>query len=173
MAFAWIPITLVAAASQSLRSALQRHLTGRLSTNGAAFTRFVFGLPFAILYLILLVAGGVGALPTTGPRFWAWVVAASVSQILATSLLIHVMTARNFATAVAYTKTEVVQAALFEMLFLGAVVTWLGGLGVAVATVAVMVMSLVKKEQPVRAFHRDFINDAAERHPSYYFEAEA
>src|SRR5262245_1864114 len=152
MTFAWIPITFVAAASQALRTALQRHLKGRLSTNGAAFTRFVFGLPFAFVYLILLDAAGVGALPTTGPRFWIWILVAAITQILATSLLIHVMTARNFATAVAYSKTEVAQAALFEMLFLGAVVTWQGGLGVAFATVAVMLMSLVKSERPLRAF---------------------
>src|SRR5262245_65092424 len=109
MTFAWIPITFVAAASQALRTALQRHLKGRLSTNGAAFTRFVFGLPFAFVYLILLDAAGVGALPTTGPRFWIWVLVAAITQILATSLLIHVMPARNFATAVAYSKTEVAQ----------------------------------------------------------------
>ena len=33
----WVPITLAAAFMQNLRSALQKHLTGRLSTSGAAF----------------------------------------------------------------------------------------------------------------------------------------
>lgn len=152
MAVAWIPITLGAAASQAARTALQRHLKGRLSTNGAAFTRFVFGLPFALVYLALLVAGGIGPLPVPGPRFWSWVVVAAVSQIVATSLQIHVIAARNFSTGVAYTKTEVVQAALFEVLFLGAALTWLGGLGIVVATVAVMLMSLVKSDRPLLTF---------------------
>ena len=151
MSFAWVPITLGAAASQSVRTALQRHLKGRLSTNGAAFTRFVFGLPFALVYLVLLVGAGVGELPAPGPSFWAWTLTAAVSQIVATSLQIHVMAARNFATGVAYTKTEVVQAALFEMIFLGAVVSWLGGLGIALGTVAVMLLSVVKTSQPLRA----------------------
>jgi len=62
------------------------------------------------------------------------------------------MAARNFATAVAYTKTEVVQAALFEIIFLGAVVTWMGALGIALGTAAVMLMSLVKAKDPLRAF---------------------
>jgi drug/metabolite transporter (DMT)-like permease len=152
MAFAWVPITLGAAASQATRTALQRHLKGRLSTNGASFTRFVFGLPFAVVYLSALLAAEVGTLPAPGPRFWTWVLVAAVSQIVATSLQIYVMAARNFATAVAYTKTEVVQAALFEILFLGAVVTWLGALGIVLATVAVMLMSLVKTRDPLRAF---------------------
>lgn len=152
MALAWVPITLTAAGSQAVRTALQRHLTGRLSTNGAAFTRFLFGLPLAALYLTGLVTSGAGHLPTPRPAFWFWVVTAAVSQIVATSLQLHVLTLRNFATGVAYAKTEVMQAAVFEIVFLGAVVTWLGGLGVVVGTVAVMIMSIVKSRQRFRAF---------------------
>lgn len=148
----WVPITLCAAASQAARTALQRHLKGRLSTNGAAFTRFVFGLPYAIVYLALLAASGVAALPSPGPRFWAWVLLAAVSQIVATSLQLHVMGTRNFATGVAYAKTEVVQAALFEVIFLGAALTWLGSLGIVLGTVAVMLMSLIRTERPLHAF---------------------
>lgn len=148
----WIPITVGAAASQAVRSALQRHLKGQLSINGAAFTRFLFGLPLAAMYLAALVASGAGELPIPRGAFWFWVVTAGVSQILATSLQIQVMTSRNFATAVAYTKTEVVQAALFEVVVLGAVLTWLGGIGIAVGTVAVMLMSLTRSAHPLRAF---------------------
>jgi uncharacterized membrane protein len=62
------------------------------------------------------------------------------------------MSARNFATGVAYTKTEVVQAAVFEILFLGAVVTGLGATGIVLGTVAVMLMSLTRSGNPLRAF---------------------
>lgn len=151
MAVAWIPFTIVAALSQAVRNALQRSLKGRLSTNGAAFTRFVFGLPFACAYLAALTAAGMGPLPRPGADFWVWLVAAGVSQIGATSLLIHVMTARNFATGVAYAKTEVVQAAAFEIVFLGAAVTWLGAGGVVLATVSVMLMSVSRSAHPLRA----------------------
>ena len=151
MGAAWIPITIVAALSQTVRNALQRTLAGRLSTNGAAFTRFVFGLPFACAYLGMLRGAGVGALPRTDSVFWIWLVTAGVSQIVATSLLIHVMTARNFAAAVAYAKTEVAQAAAFEMIVLGASVTWLGASGVVLATVSVMLMSVSRSAHPLRA----------------------
>jgi len=151
MTVAWIPITLVAAGSQSVRNALQRHLKGRLSTNGAAFTRFLFGVPLATIYLGLLLAGGVGSVPSPGPAFWGWVIAAGLSQIVATSLQIHVMAARNFATGVAYAKTEVVQAALFEVVFLGAAVSGLGVAGLVLATFSVMLMSVVKTAHPLRA----------------------
>ncbi len=151
MGVAWIPITIVAALAQTVRNALQRSLKGRLSTNGAAFTRFVFGLPFACAYLGTLLAARVGELPRPGSVFWTWLVAAGLSQIVATSLLIHVMTARNFATAVAYAKTEVAQAAAFEIIFLGATVTWLGATGVVLATVSVMLMSVSRSAHPLRA----------------------
>lgn len=152
MSFVWIPITLLAAASQAVRTALQRHLKGRLSTNGASFTRFVFGLPFAVLYLAALVALVFGRLPSPRPIFWVWAIGAAVSQILATSLQLHVMGSRNFATAVAYAKTEVVQAAIFEAVFLGGYVSGLGAAGIALATIAVMLMSLIRTDRPLRAF---------------------
>ena len=151
MVHAWIPITLTAAASQSVRNALQRHLKGRLSTNGAAFTRFVFGVPLAAIYLTALLGAGIGTVPDTRPVFWVWVIVASLGQIVATSLQIHVMAARNFATGVAYAKTEVVQAAIFEIVFLGAVVTVGGAGGILLATFAVMLMSLVRTAHPLRA----------------------
>jgi drug/metabolite transporter (DMT)-like permease len=161
MGVAWIPITIVAALSQTVRNALQRSLKGRLSTNGAAFTRFVFGLPFACAYLAALLAVGISALPRPDSVFWGWLVAASLSQIAATSLLIHVMAARNFATAVAYAKTEVAQAAAFEIIFLGATVTWLGAAGVVLATVSVMLMSVSRSAHPVRALLTGWMESSA------------
>jgi len=152
MSVAWVPITVGAAASQAARSALQRQLKGQLSVNGAAFTRFLFGLPLAAVYLSALVAVGLGAMPSPGGAFWFWVFAAAVSQIVATSLQILVTTSRNFATGIAYTKTEVVQAAVFEILFLGAVLTGFGGLGITLGTIAVMLMSLTRSARPWRAF---------------------
>jgi drug/metabolite transporter (DMT)-like permease len=152
MSVAWIPITVGAAASQAVRSALQRQLKGQLSINGASFTRFLFGLPLAAAYLSLLVGGDTDRLPATHGTFWFWVIAAALSQIVATSLQILVTTSRNFATGIAYTKTEVVQAAAFEILFLGAILTPLGGLGIALGTVAVMLMSLTRTARPWRAF---------------------
>ena len=38
----WIPITVFAAFMQNLRSALQKHLKGRLSTGGASYVRFFY-----------------------------------------------------------------------------------------------------------------------------------
>ena len=47
----WAVFTLFASAAQTLRNAMQRELIGALGAVGAAQVRFLFGLPFAILFL--------------------------------------------------------------------------------------------------------------------------
>ena len=51
--------TLIAAAAQTVRNATQRELTATLGTVGATHVRFLFGLPFALLFLAaVLIATG-------------------------------------------------------------------------------------------------------------------
>ena len=58
----WIPVTLLASSAQTLRNAMQRDLIGALGAVGAAQVRFLFGLPFAVMFLAgLLVATGLSA----------------------------------------------------------------------------------------------------------------
>ncbi|MDP7234815.1 MAG: hypothetical protein QF759_11955, partial [Alphaproteobacteria bacterium] len=66
---AWIPITIAAAALQTVRSGLQKHLKGQLSTTGATFSRFLYAWPLAILYLLLLNQGLGLAIPTPNAEF--------------------------------------------------------------------------------------------------------
>ena len=55
----WIPFTLLAAAGQTARNAMQRELTKALGTVGATHVRFLFGFPFALVFLagVLLATG--------------------------------------------------------------------------------------------------------------------
>ena len=152
MEWLWIPITIAAAFMQSLRSAVQRQLTKRLSTNGATYTRFVYGLPLAVAYVLLLGPGLGLAWPSPEAAFWLWTATGSLTQILATALLLTVFRWKNFAVGVAYSKTEVVQAALFGLVFLGEHVTWLGSAAILLGTVGVMLFSLKKDTHPFRAF---------------------
>ncbi len=161
MTWLWIPITIAAALSQNVRTALQKHLKGRLSTNGANYTRYVFGLPFAIGYALLLHAIGGFSWPSPGSAFFGWVVLGGVSQIIATSLLIEAMTRRNFAAGVAYSKTEIVQAALFEIVIFGAAVGLGGASAIVLATLGVMLISLKQTENPWRAFFTGWTDTAA------------
>src|SRR5688572_33092779 len=93
----WIPITIGAAAAQTMRNAAQRHLTPVLGTLGATLVRFVYGLPFAVLWLLAVMVFGGFALPAPNMAFVWWIVVSSVTQIAATALLLRVMSERNFA----------------------------------------------------------------------------
>lgn len=147
----WIPITIAAAFLQNLRTVLQKHLRARLSTNGASFTRYAFGAPLVILYTLGL--HGLAGIPWPAPHFGflAWVVVGAVTQILATSFLIHLFAFRNFAVGVAYSKTEVIQAAIFGLVFLGDRVTLWGAAAIAIGTAGVMLISLTAGGGVLRA----------------------
>jgi drug/metabolite transporter (DMT)-like permease len=138
----WIPLTLAAAFLQNLRTALQKHLRGRLSTNASSFTRFAFGSPLVILYVLALHGLAHLAWPSPNARFAFWVVLGGVAQIVATSCLIHIFSFRNFAVGVAYSKTEVIQAAIFGLVFLGDRVSEWGAIGIGLGTLGVMLISL-------------------------------
>jgi drug/metabolite transporter (DMT)-like permease len=146
----WIPLTIAAAFCQNMRTVLQKHLRTRLSTNGATFTRYAFGCPVVVIYVIGL--HGLGGLSWPQPNlvFIGWAVVGSATQILATSLLIHLFSFRNFAVGVAYSKTEVVQAAIFGLIFLGDRVTPWGVAAIAIGTLGVMLISLVGSGRVLR-----------------------
>ncbi len=143
-AWAWIPIVVGAAAAQTARNAAQRTLTAQVGTLGATLVRFLYGLPFAALAVALLQAFSDAplALPAFNAAFFAWVAFGAVSQIAATAFLLGAMKERNFIVAVTYSKTEVLQVALFAALFLHEVPAWLTLLAIGVASVGVVMLSM-------------------------------
>jgi drug/metabolite transporter (DMT)-like permease len=138
----WAVFTLIAAAAQTARNAMQRELTATLGTVGATHVRFLFGFPFALLFLFGLLAVTGDALPAVPPMYWPWIAAGALGQIAATATMLSVMGQRSFVVAYAYIKTEPVQVALFGLVFLGDHVTPLTGTAILIATAGVIVMSL-------------------------------
>jgi len=138
----WAVFTLIAAAAQTARNAMQRELTAALGTVGATHVRFLFGFPFAIAFLagVLIVAGG--ELPNPPPVFWPWLLAGAFSQIAATATMLAVMGQRSFVVSYAYIKTEPVSVALFGLIFLGDKIAPLAATAIVLATVGVVVISL-------------------------------
>jgi drug/metabolite transporter (DMT)-like permease len=134
-----------------VRNAAQRSLTGSLGTLGATLVRFLYGLPFAALWLGCVAAWTGEPLPAPGAAFWGWVVLGALSQIAGTALLLRVMQERNFALGVAYSKTEVLQVALFAVAFLGDPLGAAAALAVGAATAGVLMLSPADRERPLRA----------------------
>ena len=139
----WAVFTLIAAAAQTARNAMQRELTATLGTVGATHVRFLFGFPFALFIFLpgVMVFAGY-SLPNPPSVFWLWVVAGALTQIGATATMLSVMGERSFVVAYAYIKTEPVQVALFGLIFLGDKITPLSGAAILIATAGVIVISL-------------------------------
>lgn len=137
----WALFTVLAAAGQTARNAMQRELTASLGTVGATHIRFLFGFPFALIFLAAVAASSGVALPHPTAIFWPWLLAGALCQIAATALMLAAMGERSFVVAIAYIKTEPVQVALFGLVFLGDAVTPAMMAAILIATAGVVVMS--------------------------------
>lgn len=146
----WIPITVAAAFFQNLRTALQKHLTGTLTTLGATYARFILGLPFALLYLWLILALGDQALPGPTGAFLVYGALGGLAQILATVALLVAFQHHNFAVATTYSKTETVQTALVGIVVLGELLSLAAALGILVSLTGVMAISAAKQKLSAR-----------------------
>jgi len=141
-AWLWVVFTLIAALAQTARNAMQRELTAALGTVGATHVRFLFGFPFAIVFLIGVVTVMGRALPQPGLAYWPWLLLGTLAQIVATALMLAAMGERSFVVAYAYIKTEPVQVAVFGLVFLGDPLSLPVGIAILIATAGVMVMSV-------------------------------
>jgi len=137
----WIPITLFAAFMQNLRSALQKHIKGTLSDGGAAYVRFCYALPFALVTLFLVIKVGDYSLPQMNGAFLVYCLFGGISQILFTFLLVYLFSLRNFAVGTTFSKTEVMQVAILGFLLLGDTISFMGVIAIIIGMVGVMALA--------------------------------
>lgn len=140
----WIPITILAAFLQNLRSAMQRHLKSVMGTTGATFVRFGFGAPVACVIVAGLHFGAGYPMPRLNAGFLFWVLLGGVGQIIATLLLVHLFSLRNFTVGTAYSRTEPAQAALFGLVFLSEAADPGALFAIAISVVGVMLISVAR-----------------------------
>ena len=138
----WAVFTVIAAAAQTVRNATQRELTAKLGTVGATHVRFLFGFPFALVFLAAVMIALGQELPRPPATFWPWVLLGALTQIGATALMLAAMNDRSFVVVYAYIKTEPVQVALFGLIFLGDAVTPVMAAAIVTATVGVVMMAV-------------------------------
>ena len=146
----WIPLTILAAFLQNVRSALQKHLKAHLSTAGATYVRFFYAWPFSILYVWGLMYFGGFEFPQLNTAFFIYCIAGAASQIAFTFLLIWLFSFRNFAAGTIYSKTETVQVAVLGLLILGDPLSIGAGVAIVLSFIGVMVLSVAETKLTFR-----------------------
>jgi drug/metabolite transporter (DMT)-like permease len=148
VAWLWVPITIWAALAQTARNAAQRSLVAQAGTLGATLARFLYGIPFAALWVWLLhrLPATAEAVPRFSGVYFAWLLLGALGQLAATAFLLAAMKQRNFVIGVAYSKTDALQVALFGALFLRELPGGFTMLAIALATAGVVLLSLPQKQ---------------------------
>ncbi|WP_111732027.1 DMT family transporter [Roseovarius amoyensis] len=117
---AWVALSIVAAAFQTLRFMLQKLLSmGALSAAGATYARFAYAAPVALILAAGYLAWLCQALPPLTALFWLYAAIGGLMQILATWCVVLLFARRSFAVGITFKKTEVIQTALVGFVVLG------------------------------------------------------
>lgn len=144
----WIPVTVAAACFQTARTAMQQRLRSLLSVSGAGFVRYLYGAPVAIVAVAIVAS--IDGLPRPPARFWPIIAGGGLAQIVGTIFMIRAFDARDYAIGTVYTKTEVVQVAVFSLVFLGEPLRPLGWLATVVCFAGVVVLAGGRRVLQVR-----------------------
>jgi drug/metabolite transporter (DMT)-like permease len=124
------------------RNAMQRGLTPQLGPVGATLVRFLFGFPFALVFLAVVTAWTRLPLPVPNTGFARWTVMGALTQIGATALMLMTMEQRSFVVTTAYLKTEPVLVALMGLAFLHDPLTAPMALAIVIAMTGVALISV-------------------------------
>lgn len=154
MAVLWIPVTISAAFLQNLRSVLQKSIKSRLSTAGAAYARFFYAWPFALLYLWALYALGDYDIPPTNLAFFIYCALGGLAQILFTVALLWMFSFRSFAVGTTFSKLEVVLIAVIGAALLGDTVRGIAIVAIVIGAIGTMVLSLQETQLTVTGLLR-------------------
>ena len=139
----WVIFTISGAFFQNLRSSLQKKLNKDLSTVASTYVRFAFALPFALLVFFLNFGGfEIISKILEQKNFIYLTIIASIFQIMFTFTLLYLFNFSNFVVGTSLSKTEVIQVAIFEYFLLKDKLNVFGIIGIIIATVGVIIISV-------------------------------
>jgi len=138
----WLPAALCAGMFQAWRTAIQQRLRASISVSGAGLVRYLYGMPVGCALLTAYMIMYHEHLPNFHWQFVADAGVAAVAQILATILLIAAFGYGNFVVGTAFSKTEVVQTAVFAWLILDEHLSAFVIIGIACGVLGVLILSL-------------------------------
>lgn len=143
-AWLFIPITIAAAGFQTARNGVQRGLIADIGVWGATWVRFVFAMPFAIIWLLAVWLAS--AAPPVTLNLWFMIACATgaAAQILATAALLVSMEKSSFAVGAAFQQARLPLAGVLGVA-LGDALSGQGWLGVLAASIGLGLISWPKR----------------------------
>ncbi|MBV8391873.1 MAG: DMT family transporter [Alphaproteobacteria bacterium] len=157
----WIVITVAAALFQNIRTTMQQKIRHVLSVDGANFIRYLYGAPLALGMLAFLVWGTGRHVPALNAPFLIKITIAGLGQIIATSLMIHAFSLRNYAVGTVYSKTETLFVALFSTFVASEPLTLGSWIGILICLVGVAILSVRGSFTNIRAVLADLTHKGA------------
>jgi drug/metabolite transporter (DMT)-like permease len=128
--------TLLAALMQAVRTAAQKTLNRTVSVESATLVRYLFGLPFVVIYGAFLLEPSVIDQVTGG--FVVKVLLAGLLQIFATMLLVYLFSLRSFAVGSTTIRLEIVITAALGILLFAEPLEWIALAGMVVCTLGLV-----------------------------------
>jgi len=144
MELIWIPISILGALLQAVRTAGQKSLNARLSTMVTTYVRSLFGLPLILIYLFAVKTATGAPFPEIPAKFLLYALGASIAQVAATVLLIKLFTLRNFAVGTTLPKTDTMMTAIIGSIFFSEVISPTGWIAVALTLAGVLLLSAAR-----------------------------
>jgi len=130
----WIPATIAASFFQVARNALQRGMMGAAGPWGATLVRFLFGLPFSILFAAIAWWATPHLDPSFGRAFWSAAAGGAFTQVAATACLLIAMERAGFAVGTALQQSSLPLAALLGLIVYHDSMSGIAWAGVAITT---------------------------------------
>ena len=149
MDYIWILAAIFAAACQTGRSAFQKNMISKLGEYGAAYIRFCYALPFTTLIWLTWISIPGNNIPDLSIYSIVMCLVGSIFQVLFTYVLMKVFSHKNFATGIAFSKTEVILIAGLEIMLLSAAFSISILFGIILGVISVLLLSYAKKADSI------------------------
>jgi drug/metabolite transporter (DMT)-like permease len=143
----WIPATVLATIFQVARNAAQRSLMTGAGPWGATLVRFLFGLPFSLVFVAVALLF-LPVEPVVSPTYLAWCALGGLMQLGATAALLTAMQRSSFALGTAFQQSGLPFAAILGLIVFGDPLALHAWLGIALATAGLAALSWPKRGQP-------------------------
>ena len=138
----WVLFSVLAAAAQTMRFAVQKVLvSAALSPAAATWARFLWSWPLAVALAIAYGRATGADFPELTPAFLIYAILGGAFQILATICTVSLFSMRAFAVGITFKKTEVMLTALAGFVILGDMISGPGAAAIAFGFVGVLLLS--------------------------------